>query len=501
MWRSDTDVVTARRASSDTCRATRLCRARGRGQLLRYHQLLRSATSVTTHLIQHSPTYHRVSAWLVCCPPSQKMADDTLGRSPPYAAGRSAQLWQCNSFEHAAACELFRSPATAHIATDAHSSFFFSSSSPLPSPSPSAYFRLPLTPLPTPTLHLPDESAQSSSSLHCPVFLAGEPSIRLPDVTSTLASPPPPPALPFGSSSSTAQKPAKLTRRQKQRRADSERRKRVGAALEELTQLVTAAEAYTGSSAEQDAEEGEQDAAKRHRAGLLESTSQCMKQLLGMVHALKRTCETQQQTIDSLRGEGKERNTDTAPQRLSHSVSSYAATPYNSASAKRIRLLASAVSRSLDASLGHHALDSSTFVPATLSVALVDCSTGVALDVTHAGADMLGWGRSQIIGSPITLTYDMVMSDQWPHAQYGRSKRLKRELYTGVIDVCHMVWRMQMAGGKLYELHFTLWIDGWQSATGADGKVVRRPLRVVGVVSSSHKILVDDTLDPVLADE
>ena len=263
---------------------------------------------------------------------------------------------------------------------------------------------------------------------------------------------------------------------------------------------MSAAEAYTGSGADEDAEEGEQEAARRHRAGLLESSGRRMRQLLEMIDALKQTCERQKQAIGLLEADRMWR--DTAPQRYSYPASSYAATSYSGPpSVKRVRLLASAVSRSLDASLGHHALESSTFVPTALSVALVDCNTGLALDVSDAGAAMFGWQRAQVMGRPLTQKYDDVITDNWVLAQYGRSKRLKRELYAGVIDVCHLVWRMRLACGRLYDVDMTLWVDGWQSVTDADNRVVRRPLRVVAVLSSTNNLQVNDTLDRSLADE
>ena len=284
-----------------------------------------------------------------------------------------------------------------------------------------------------------------------------------------------------------------------------QRRKREAAALDELKLLITAAEVYTADACKEQPVEASDEADRRQRVQVLEGSTASMRLLLQMVHTLKRTCEEQKQAVEWLEAEKRWRDTATQPSALCTNSSFARST---CASAKRVRLLASAVERSLDSSLGRDALHSSANAPIGLAVALLDCTTGRALDISQEFAVMLGWKeRSQLIGTQVTQSADSVLNDQWDvgplsHPQYGRSKRVKQELYKGLIDVGKMMLRMRCADGKVYELHSTSWIDEWQTVTDAEGRPVgRRPLRVVGVLSTDHKMLVDDPVECVTADK
>ena len=164
------------------------------------------------------------------------------------------------------------------------------------------------------------------------------------------------------------------------------------------------------------------------------------------------------------------------------------------------------MSRSLDASLGSGALHSASFLPVTLAAVLIDCRTGTALDVSDGFIALAGWERPALIGAQVTQNYDSVISSQWSYvgptapAQYARSKRMKRELYSGFIDVCVVRWRLYLADLQLYEVQSTTWIDGWETVIDAHGRSIgRRPLRAVGVMSMADTLRMDQyAIEPAL---
>ena len=126
-----------------------------------------------------------------------------------------------------------------------------------------------------------------------------------------------------------------------------------------MRRLIAAAEAYTGSSSSSKSGAVEQQADKRPRVEVLESSAQSMELLLHMVGALRQRCEEQQRALDAV--EANERQHVTAnEQRLSRQSDACAAASAAGGS-KRLRLLGSALSRTLDASVSHMALQASSF--------------------------------------------------------------------------------------------------------------------------------------------
>ena len=295
-----------------------------------------------------------------------------------------------------------------------------------------------------------------------------------------------------------------LVRRHKQRRADAQRRKREAAALGDLKQLMAAAEAHTSSGRRR--EGGDEADEKQQRVHVLEGTAQEMRHLLRLVEALKQTCETLKQhsnavptnTVATTRRD----NTDHIAWNLNDRANiaeqpfdSYAA-PSNSSSSKRVRLLATAVSRSLDASLGHSTLASLRSLPVTVAALLINCDDGTALDMND-GMLHYGWERSELLGRQFCAPYEWLMGDESSYsgplsdAQYERSKRLKRQLYTGESGKCVASWRIQFACGSMHEVVTTSWIDGWREVQDSAGGVSRRPLRTVVVTSLADIMPID----------
>ena len=405
-------------------------------------------------------------------------------RFPPYEADRGTEV---DRLSYHTTTPAYQQPRPQPYEAVPQSAPSFSSPPFSPLPLPSALSPL-LAPLTDSSLPSPDGSLSPfllSPSLP-PTELLGWP--PLPASTSSQPS----------SSPATPAEAPPLTRRQKQRRADTQRRKRETAALEELKQLMAAAEAYTGQHAKPE------EADKQQRVQVLEGGTQSMRQLLDMVQALKRTCDEQKHALAAMEAEKKQ--CAIAQQRW-RPQGSHAAQSSHSSN-KRVRLLASNVSRSLDASLGHRSLESSTLVPLGLAAILVNSQTGAALDVNDAFASLFGCERAVLIGNKFTQSYLDVMGAQWQRcgsmagSQYGRSKRLKHDLYSGLIDMCVVRWRVHLANGELWEVLTTMWVDGWDTETDKEGRLLsRQPLRTVAVVSTSDWLYMDDDTSQQLRED
>ena len=297
-----------------------------------------------------------------------------------------------------------------------------------------------------------------------------------------------------------------ISRRRRQRKSDAQRRKRQAAALSDLKQLLTAAEAHTknGRRAEGSTESDE----KQQRVQVLEGTVEGMRQLLRLVEALKHKCETLEQhsstestgatrtgSDDTSNGARHQNATEQSSVDSVQPFDSYAV-PSTRSSSKRLRLLVSTVSRSLDASLGHATLESTRRLPITVAAILLDCDHGTALEIND-GMLTYGWERDELIGSQFSAPYEYVMGTEHTYdgplmdAQYERSKRLKRQLYAGEIGKCVARWRIQLKDGLLYEVETTTFIDGWRDVHDSKGGVSRRPVRAVAVTSLADIMPVD----------
>ena len=309
----------------------------------------------------------------------------------------------------------------------------------------------------------------------------------------------------------------KLSKRLKQRKADLLRRKREWDALSEMKELIAAAKQMTdnhtgGKTAGDEAE-------TQHRVQILESSAAHMRELQLLVNLLSQTCDAQQREIHALsdaRGESQSESwpRDSAPscsvfQRDRTVFQQVTGLDMSSASApsKRMRLLASTMSVTLNATLGHQSLQQARTTPVVVALMLTECDTGLILDVNE-GMLAQGWQRSQLVGHAMMEGYDVVMDEKgWQlndnlaqcvlipskvdgqprppgrRTHYERSKRLMRELYAGKIGMCVALWRVYMSNGLLYEVEKSTWIDGWRSVVDATGRVTRRPLRSVSVTS------------------
>ena len=351
--------------------------------------------------------------------------------------------------------------------------------------------------------HSPPTSSSSSSSLtdesHSTQQQQQSPSMP------SLSLPPPPSSDSAAASSTT---PADiLVRRHKQRKADTQRRKREAAALADLKQLMAAAEAHISGGRRRERSEDSDE--KQQRAQILESTADGMRQLLKLVDAFKQTaqCKQQQSALvpaggaaaaetkreaTSLKARQQPPTEDRSDCESMRPFDSYAVP---STSTKRLRLLVSAASRTLDASLGHSTLSSASTLPATMSAVMIDCDNGVALDVNE-GMLRYGWTRSELVGSQFCAGYAYVLGIEHNYsgplevAQYERSKRLKRELYLGKITKCVARWRIELQDG-LIEVETTTWIDSWKDVQDSEGVVTRRPLRAMAVTSLADIMPVD----------
>ena len=304
----------------------------------------------------------------------------------------------------------------------------------------------------------------------------------------------------------------KLSKRLKQRRADLHRRKRETAALSEMKQLIAAAKQVTNSHTGNNTAGEETET--QHRVQILESSAARMRELQLLVNLLSQTCDAQQQEIHAL-SEQVERSDIKSEDWSRGSAPSFSVfeqvTGLNMSSgaapSKRMRLLASTMSSTLNATLGHQSLQQARFSPVVFAAVLTDCATGLVLDVNE-GMIVQGWQRNQLVGHTAMEGYDAVMDARgWQmgenadqrvlvpstvdghlkpagrSVQYERSKRLLRELYAGKIGVCVALWRGELADGRIHEVEASTWIDGWEGAVDASGRVSRRPLRAVSVTS------------------
>ena len=304
----------------------------------------------------------------------------------------------------------------------------------------------------------------------------------------------------------------KLSKRLKQRRADLHRRNRETAALSEMKELMAAAKHITSNH--DGSNTAGEEAETPHRVQILESSAARMRELQLLVNLLSQTCDTQQQEIHALSdrvdkrdGEGGDRPQRSTPsfsvfQRVTGLDLSSAAAP-----SKRMRLLASSMSSTVNSTLGHQSLQQARLAPVVLSLVLMECATGLVLDVND-GMLAQGWQRDQLVGRALMEGYDAVMDEKgWQlrenlyrqiqvppsadgelklggrQAQYERSKRLIRELYAGKIGMCVALWRVYLTNGLLYEVEKSTWIDGWEAVVDAKGGVSRRPLRAVSVTA------------------
>ena len=302
-----------------------------------------------------------------------------------------------------------------------------------------------------------------------------------------------------------------LSKRLKQRRADLHRRQRETTALSEMKQLIASAKQLTNNCIQSSDDAAEEVAHKdsQHRVQILESSAKRMRELQLLVNLLSQTCEAQQREIHTLSHRLQGRDDHQHPSILpSFSLFEHdgGSMPSGAAPSKRMRLLASTLSSTLNASIGHQSLDVGRCAPIALAAMLVDCSSGIVLDVND-GMLAQGWERDQLVGHTAVESYEAVMDENgWQlgeneeqrllvpsadghmrpagrPAQYDRSKRLMRELYAGAIGVCVARWRVHLSDGLLYEVETSTWIDGWVTAVDAAGRVSRRPQRAVSVSS------------------
>ena len=301
----------------------------------------------------------------------------------------------------------------------------------------------------------------------------------------------------------------KLSKRLKQRRADLHRRKRETAALSEMKELIAAAKHITNSLDDAAIVEAE----TQQRVQILESSAARMRELQLLVNLLSQTCDAQQREIHALSNRVERGNCHDWWQGSAPSSSVFPQVtglnkPSDAAPSKRMRLLASTISSTLNATLGHQSLQQARFSPVVLAAMLTECATGTVLDVNE-GMIVQGWKRDQLVGRTVMESYEAVMDEKgWQlgenaeqrllvpskandgqlvpanrPAQYERSKRLMRELFAGKIGVCVAQWRAHLSDGVLHEVETSTWIDGWESVVDATGHVSRRPLRAVSVTS------------------
>lgn len=301
-----------------------------------------------------------------------------------------------------------------------------------------------------------------------------------------------------------------LRKRLKQRRADSHRRQRETTALNTMKrQLNTAAAQQLTNSTHTDTTDDATLHTTHHRVQILESGAKRMAELQLLVDLLSHTCAAQQRQIHALSHRHDTPDTNGDPHTSAaqpFSLFQHDTRPSISSAtvpSKRVRLLASTIDRCV----GHASLQSARLLPVVLASMLVECASGLVLDVND-GMVVQGWQRSQLVGRTVMESYEAVMDEKgWQlgeneeqrllvpssvdgqlrpagrPVQYERSKRLMRELYAGTIGVCVAVWRVHLSDGLEYEVQTSTWIDGWDSAIDATGRLSQRPHRAVSVTS------------------
>ena len=296
-------------------------------------------------------------------------------------------------------------------------------------------------------------------------------------------------------------------RRQSHQKLDAVRRHREAVAISRLEQLTasrtgthslpqsqshadrhfaksgTAEEKQLESSIESDKK------GKRHRITVLENAVEQLEELQHLVHHLTATCTQQSH--------------DNATLRLQLHSTGWQPCPIAATQATHaLSLLSASTVRRVVAEFGAVSLYSALFVSPSVGLLLVDCGSGVVLDVNER---LLSGGRctrEDIIGRLVAPTYHVIatLGDWESHpagvptsrlqvrgqpaqvcSQYGATKDSVLALYRGQFDQIHVVWRAQLGDGLVYELPLTSFVASKDVVEGGS-----RPRTVLVALSLSE---------------
>ena len=291
-------------------------------------------------------------------------------------------------------------------------------------------------------------------------------------------------------------------RRQSHRELDAVRRQREAVAINRLAELTATANSTSRSLAQHSPhsrsqthmaetrtkreEEMEVDAlesdekGKRHRTAVLENSVEKLEELQHLVHHLTATCTQQSQDMAALRLQLQSGGLPPQP-------------PAAVQSSQAVHLLAASNIRRVVAEFGASSLYSALFSSPSVGLLLVDCVTGVALDVNER---LLSGGqctREDVVGRLVAPTYHAITTtsdwDTQPatdpssrmhvrgqpammYTQYGVTKESVLALYRGQVDQIHIGWRAQLGDGMAYELPLCSFIASRDDADGGRPRTV-----------------------------
>ena len=287
-------------------------------------------------------------------------------------------------------------------------------------------------------------------------------------------------------------------RRQSHRELDAVRRQREAVAINRLAELTStggsgtralSSASHNHSSAtmvetrtkrEEDsmdvdgAEVDEKD--KRHRTAVLENSVERLAELQHLVHHLAATCTQQSHDMAALR-----------LQLQSNGLPPVA--PAAIQASQAVPLLAASNVRRVVAEFGAHSLYSALFVSPSVGLLLVDCASGVALDVNERLLQSGHCSREDVVGRLVAPSYHSVTAtadwDTQPtspasaasrmhirgqpalmYSQYGVTKEAVLALYAGQLDQIHVGWRAQLGDGNAYELPLSSFVASRDDAEG-----------------------------------
>ena len=167
------------------------------------------------------------------------------------------------------------------------------------------------------------------------------------------------------------------------------------------------------------------------------------------------------------------------------------------------------------------ALDSCSYISASISMFVVSLKTGRILDVNSRYLSAGGWERHhlvdrlmlapQAVGSgpadtaaKINFVNDRFLIDGPDgrlvpaplYEQYERSKQSLRQLITGEREMVRAVWRTSLKDGKLCELEALTWAGGHMDVRDrVTGATVRRPAYLVYVSALDTRVCTQDDKD------
>ena len=166
------------------------------------------------------------------------------------------------------------------------------------------------------------------------------------------------------------------------------------------------------------------------------------------------------------------------------------------------------------------ALDSCTYISASVAMMVVSLTTGSILDVNSRFLSSGGWERHHLVDRNMLAPYatqaaggpadtsakvgflndrflvdgpDGRMVPAPLYEQYERSKQVLKQLVMGEREMVTAVWRTSLKDGKLCELESTAWAGGHVEVEDkATGRRVKRPAYLVFVTGIDSRVCTDE---------